>query len=122
LSIIITFQAKQLQDATLRTILTAVSAWAPKWEFADAINLLSRNQQLVIESNDPESHPAKFLKQFEDKFEFRIFSQWTDNFVCDHVSLNLISLLFYSKFAINQMNIAMFVSSQFEIAVPILCF
>ena len=86
------FQAGLSYETALRTVLTAVSAWAPKWEMADSINFLSPNERFVIESNDPESHSAKFLKQFEEKYEFKIYSQWTDNFVPDHVSF-----LFTSK-------------------------
>jgi hypothetical protein len=43
-----------------------------------------------------ESLPAKFLNQFEDKFEFKIYSQWTDNFVSDHVSEEKQRLNLYS--------------------------
>ena len=65
---------------------------------ADAINLLSQNQRLVIEANDPESSSAKYLRQFENKFEFRLFTQWTDNYVCDHVSPDFGNLEFIISF------------------------
>ena len=71
--------------------MSAVSYWSSQWEMADSVNLLSQNQRFVIEANDGESNSAKFLKQFEEKFEFRVFTQWTDNYVCDHVSFETFS-------------------------------
>jgi hypothetical protein len=55
---------------------------------ADSVNLLNPNQRFVIEANDPDSQSSGYLRQFEEKYEFRIFTQWTDNYVCDHVRSN----------------------------------
>ena len=34
-------------NLTLRSLLAAVDHWAPKWAYADAVNILSDNLQLV---------------------------------------------------------------------------
>lgn len=74
------------QESAFRAAVAAISHWAPKWAYAEAVNFLSTSGALVRQVNRPTTRQCRLIKQFEGLHEFPLFFQWTENFMCDFVA------------------------------------
>lgn len=63
-----------------RAAMAAISAWAPKWRLAEAVTLLHADRSFVQEANND---TFKLIAPYEDKYDFKLECQWTDNYMCD---------------------------------------
>jgi len=74
------------EDVPVRSFVTAVAAWADKWTLASCVNILSQDEAVVRNIGTKHSELWRKASQFESKHDFRLYTQWTDNYVCDEVS------------------------------------
>ena len=85
---------KQLQEETndhkTRAGLAALSLWSDKWTMANSVTFLIDDRAFVEGSNSSDDHVAGAasvvkdrVDQFEQKHDFHLACQWTDNFICD---------------------------------------
>jgi len=73
-------------DRVFRSVMTAVSHWAPKWTYAEAVNLLCQSRDFVRKVSKGTTAEWRAINKFEDKNDFTMFLQWSDNFVCGEVT------------------------------------
>jgi len=73
-------------DVAVRSFVTCVAAWAEKWTLATCVNILAQDEAVVRNIGTPNSELARKASQFESRHEFRLYTQWTENYVCDEVS------------------------------------
>jgi len=73
-------------EDNFRNLMTAVSHWAPKWTYAEAVNFLISSGDLVRSLSKPDTVHCKAIEKYEERHSFRFFIQWTDNYVCDEVA------------------------------------
>lgn len=78
--------ARHPADSAFRCDMAAISHWGPKWMYADAVNFLSQSGELVKAVNTPKTREQRRIRQFEERFEYKMFFQWLDNFRCDSVA------------------------------------
>jgi len=72
-------------DNTYRNALAAVTHWAQQFTLAEAVNLLSHDGKLVKLVCAGTTRQWRSFFQFEKKFSFRLFMQWSDNYFCGEV-------------------------------------
>jgi len=75
------------QDFAYRNSLAAVAHWANKFLLADAVNLLTMDGKLVKLVCSGTTRQWRSFFQYEKKFNFRLFMQWTENYVCGEVDM-----------------------------------
>ena len=75
----------------LKTTLLGISQWSDQWCAAESVNLLLKDKDVVLKLNsDPEIEEAsKSVTELALLNGFKIYCQWSDNFICDTVSLYL---------------------------------
>ena len=80
-------QLQDPQDYKIRAGLAALSLWSVKWTMANSVSFLIDDRPFVEASNSGEDVPSSVVKdrveQFEQKHDFHLACQWTDNFICD---------------------------------------
>jgi len=74
------------EDIPVRSFVTAVAAWAEKWTLASCVNILSQDEAVVRNIGIKHTELWRKASQFESKHDFRLYTQWTDNYMCDEVS------------------------------------
>ena len=80
-------KALQLQsDLAHRVVMAALAAWSEKWYFAEAVNVLCQEGSVVRDFNREGSHAHRQLRKMEKKFSYKLFFQWTENYICDEVA------------------------------------
>ena len=72
-----------------RAGLAAVSVWSVKWTLASSVSFLIDDRTFVEACNNSLCDPviSDKVSQFEEKHDFHLACQWTDNFICDIVSI-----------------------------------
>lgn len=73
-------------DYVFRNVMAAVSFWATKWTYAEAVNLLCQSGDLVRRVSRGKTREWRAINQYENKNDFNMFIQWTDNYVCGEVA------------------------------------
>eukprot|EP00088_Acartia_fossae_P044219 TRINITY_DN4688_c0_g1_i1.p1 TRINITY_DN4688_c0_g1~~TRINITY_DN4688_c0_g1_i1.p1 ORF type:complete len:371 (-),score=74.82 TRINITY_DN4688_c0_g1_i1:251-1363(-) len=73
------------KDFTFRNALAAVAHWANHFTLADAVNLLSKDGKLVKLVCSGTTRQWRSFFQYEKKYSFRLFMQWSENYVCGEV-------------------------------------
>ena len=78
----------------LKTTLHGISQWSDQWCAAESVNLLLKDKDVVLKLNsDPDiEEAAKTVSDLALLNGFKIYCQWSDNFICDTVSF---TCLFY---------------------------
>ena len=78
---------KPLQsDLAHRVVMAALAAWSEKWYFAEVVNILCQEGSVVRGFNREGSHARRQLQKIEKKFSYKLFFQWTENYICDEVA------------------------------------
>ena len=70
----------------LKSTLSGISHWSDQWYSAESVNLLCKDKNVVLNLNNPESPAAEVMSDLANLNCFKIYCQWTDNFMCDTVS------------------------------------
>ncbi|XP_023323905.1 uncharacterized protein LOC111697957 [Eurytemora carolleeae] len=70
------------EDYKYRNVLAAVAHWASKWTLAEAVNLLCQDGNLVRNVAKGTTRQWRSFSQYEKKNSFRLFLQWSENYVC----------------------------------------
>ena len=71
-----------------RAGLVALSFWGVQFTLAEDVHMLSDNRAFVEMANSKSpSIVMEKISQFEDRYDFKLLVQWTDNYICDMVSL-----------------------------------
>jgi len=73
-------------DVSVRSFITCISVWAEKWTLAEVVNILSQNEQIVRNVGKKDSELWRKANQFESRHDFKLYTQWTENYFCDEVS------------------------------------
>jgi len=73
-------------DVSVRSFVTCLSVWAEKWTLAECVNILSQNEQIVRNVGTQDSELWRKANQFESKHDFKLYTQWTENYYCDEVA------------------------------------
>lgn len=76
------------ENSSWRSVLSAVSVWAPSWRFNDSVNFLIHDTKIVKEVTAEGTAKHRKIRQISDKYGFNIYVQWNENFMCDNVSNN----------------------------------
>jgi len=74
------------EDYVYRNMMTAISLWGAKWTYAEAVNFLVRDVDLVKAVSKSNTRQWRSVDKFEQRHSFKFFIQWTDNYVCDEVA------------------------------------
>ena len=74
------------EDVPVRSFITAVSVWSEKWTLAECVNILSQDEMVVRNISKQGSSLWRKAAQLEAKHDFKLYTQWTDNYVCDEVA------------------------------------
>ncbi len=80
-----------------RAGLAAVSLWAPQFHLANSVTFLFNDRTFVEEANTPDTVTASQVSSYEERHDFRLQTQWTDNYICDLVRYNFTSFLGETK-------------------------
>lgn len=75
------------EDFAYRNSLAAVAHWANAFLLAEAVNLLSMDGKLVKLVGDGTTRQWRSFYQFEKKYNFRLFMQWSQNYFCGDVEM-----------------------------------
>jgi len=72
----------------LKTTLHGISQWSDQWCAAESVNLLLKDKDVVLKLNsDPDiEEAAKTVSDLALLNGFKIYCQWSDNFICDTVA------------------------------------
>ena len=74
------------EDIPVRSFITAVTSWGEKWTLAECVNILSQDEMVVRNISKQDTDLWRKANQLENKHEFKLYTQWTDNYVCDEVA------------------------------------
>lgn len=74
------------EDYRFRNVLAAVSRWAEKWTMSETVNLLCQDGDLVRSVAKGTTREYRSFYQYEKRNSFRLFLQWTENFMCGEVA------------------------------------
>jgi len=74
------------EDVSVRSFITAVSVWSEKWTLAECVNILSQDEMVVRNISKQGTNLWRKANQFSTKHDFKLYTQWTDNYVCDEVA------------------------------------
>ena len=74
------------EDFPVRNFITAVSVWGEKWTLAECVNILSQDEKVVRNISKQGTSLWRKAAQLEAKHDFKLYTQWTDNYVCDEVA------------------------------------
>ena len=71
----------------LKSALLGISQWSDQWCAAESVNLLLKDKDIVLKLNsDPESEEvAKLISDLALLNGYKIYCQWSDNYICDTV-------------------------------------
>lgn len=73
-------------DVSVRSFVTCLSTWAEKWTLAECVNILSQDVNIVRNIGRRDTELWRKANQFETKHDFKLYTQWSENYVCDEVS------------------------------------
>ena len=75
----------------LKSALFGISQWSDQWCAAESVNLLLKDKDVVLKLNsDPDTEEAaKSVSDLALLNGFKIYCQWSDNFLCDTVSFGI---------------------------------
>ena len=75
----------------LKTTLHGISQWSDQWCAAESVNLLLKDKDVVLKLNsDPDiEEAAKTVSDLALLNGFKIYCQWSDNFICDTVGFTI---------------------------------
>jgi len=73
-------------DVSLRSFVTCLATWAEKWTLAECVNILSQDVNIVKNIGRQDTELWRKANQFETKHDFKLYTQWTENYFCDEVS------------------------------------
>ena len=82
-------QDQETNDHKTRAGLAALSLWSDKWTMANSVSFLIDDRAFVEASNSSDEAVAAAsvvkdrVDRFEQKHDFHLACQWTDNFICD---------------------------------------
>jgi len=74
------------EDVPVRSFITAVTVWGEKWTLAECVNILSQDEMVVRNISKKDTTLWRKANQLETKHDFKLYTQWTDNYVCDEVA------------------------------------
>lgn len=74
------------EDYKYRNVLGSVAHWGPKFTYAEAVNLLCQDGDLVRSVAKGTTRQWRSFFQYEKKHNFRLFLQWSENYVCGEVA------------------------------------
>lgn len=76
----------ETRDVPIRSFVTCLSVFAEKWTLAECVNILSQDEMIVRNIGKRDTDIWRKAHQFESKHDFKLYTQWTENYFCDEVS------------------------------------
>ena len=72
-----------------KTVFAALHSWGFDITRADSVNLLVDNREFSLMSREDDSLLAQKVKQYEERYVFKLTCHLIDNYICDVVSLKV---------------------------------